>query len=56
MLDSGGGVHYLRSVIDGLSKGSDCQITVYFEDPMFEKNRSTLPGTEWVPIPSDRGL
>ena len=56
MLDSGGGVHYMKSVIDGLSQGSDYQITVYFEDPMFEKNRPTLPRTEWAPIPSDRGL
>ncbi len=56
MLDSGGGVHYLRSVIDGLSKASDCQIAVYFKDPMFEKNRSALPRTEWALIPSDRGL
>ena len=56
MLDSGGGVHYLRSVIDGLSKASDCQIAVYFKDPMFEKNRSALPRTEWALIPSDRRL
>jgi len=56
MLDSGGGVHYMKSVIDGLSKSSDCQITVYFEDPSFEKNRSTLPRTEWRLIPGNRAL
>ena len=54
MLDSGGGVHYMKSVIDGLSQGSDYQITVYFEDPMLREDRSTLPRTEWRLIPDNR--
>ena len=54
MLDSGGGVHYLKSVIDGLSQASDYQITVYFEDPMLKEARSTLPRTEWRLIPDNR--